>query len=231
MNTNSDQLHYSLITDIGGTNTRMQLISFTKKTTDPTVIKSHKYSTKEAKSLSECITDFLKDYKGKPEYPASAIIALAGAPFEGKVWLANAQHWPVLDEKEVAKEFEIKHVKFINDFVAIGYSMIEVDLEGIQTLFDVKPVEGATKIVAGAGTGLGECALLPQTKEGEVIYTVFGTEGGHKNFAPTTQDEWDYLNYCKKEDPFVRDQVGYLSTEKAFCGPGIPNIYRFLSKK
>jgi len=29
----------------------------------------------------------------------------------------------------------------------------------------------------------------------------------------------------------IKEKFGYLSTEKSFCGPGIPNIYRFFCWK
>jgi len=84
-------------------------------------------------------------------------------------------------------------------------------------------------IVTGPGTGMGECSLQPSGHGGS--YTVFGTEGGHKNFAPTSVTEWEYLNFVLEENPEIREKIGYLSTEKAFCGPGIPMIYKFFCKK
>jgi len=231
MTSQSENLVYSLIGDVGGTNTRLQLISFTSTSETPTEIKTHFYRTRGTSSLSECITDFLKEFKGTEKYPKNATLAVAGAPYEGKVTLPNAE-WPTLDEQELEKEFNISPFALINDFVAIGYSMIKLPKEDIVTLHEGKKSENATMIVAGPGTGMGECVIQPSaTVDGKASYHVFGTEGGHKNFAPTAKTEWEYLNFVLEEFPEIKEKFGYLSTEKAFCGPGLPNIYKFFCKK
>lgn len=221
---------YSLIGDVGGTNTRLQLISFTAKSEKPTDVKTRFYRTRDHASLTECIADFLSEYKGTEKYPHNATLAVAGAPYEGKVTLPNT-HWPTLDEAELSKEFEISPFVMINDFVAIGYSMLKIPKEDMIVLNEAKKSENATMIVTGPGTGMGECVIQPAIIDGQNTYTVFGTEGGHKNFAPTSKSEWEYLNYVLEENPEIKERIGYLSTEKAFCGPGIPNIYKFFCKK
>jgi len=158
-------------------------------------------------------------------------LAVAGAPYEGRVTLPNTE-WPTLDEKELEREFNISPFALINDFVAIGYSMIKLPKEEIVTFHEGKKSENATMIVAGPGTGMGECVIQPSgIIDGKANYHVFGTEGGHKNFAPTAKAEWEYLNFVLEEFPEIKEKFGYLSTEKAFCGPGIPNIYKFFCKK
>jgi len=231
MATGSENIIYSLIGDVGGTNTRLQLISFTKDSSSPQVIKTHFYKTQEAKSLSECLADFLKEFKNTEKYPQNATLAVAGAPYEGRVTLPNTP-WPTLDEKELEQEFQISPFALINDFVAIGYSMIKVPKEEIIVLKDAKKLNGATCVVAGPGTGMGECILQPcHHRGGQIGYNVFGTEGGHKNFAPASPLEWDYLNFICQEMPEYIEKFGYVSTERAFCGPGIPNMYKFFCKR
>jgi len=222
---------YSIISDVGGTNTRLQLISFNSTSSKPIEVKTHFYRTREQSSLSECITDFLQEFKGTEKYPKNSTLAVAGAPYEGKVTLPNAE-WPVLDEQELEKEFNISPFVLINDFVAIGYSMTKLPADQIVTLHQGKKASNSTMIVTGPGTGMGECIIQPSVNlDGEPSYNVFGTEGGHKNFSPTALLEWEYLNFVLDEFPDIREKFGYLSTEKAFCGPGIPNIYKFFCKK
>jgi len=230
MTSTTETQNYSLIGDVGGTNTRLQLISFTSTSEKPKEVKTQFYSTRESESLSYCITDFLNEYKGTEKYPQNATLAVAGAPYEGKVTLPNT-NWPTIDEHELGKEFNISPFTLINDFVAIGYAMLKIPKEDMIVYNDAKKSENATMIVTGPGTGMGECVIQPAVIEGRNSYTVFGTEGGHKNFAPTNKAEWDYLNYVLEENPEIKERIGYLSTEKAFCGPGIPNIYKFFCKK
>jgi glucokinase len=222
---------YSLIGDVGGTNTRLQLISFGSTCTKPVEVKTHFYRTREKASLSECILDFLQEFLGTEKYPKNATLAVAGAPYEGKVTLPNAE-WPTLDEQELEKEFKISPFALINDFVAIGYSMAKIPADQMITLHEGKKASNSTMIVTGPGTGMGECIIQPSANlDGKPSYTVFGTEGGHKNFSPTAMLEWEYLNFVLDEFPDIKEKFGYLSTEKAFCGPGIPNIYKFFCRK
>jgi len=231
MASGSEKVVYSLIGDIGGTNARFQLLSFKADDSKGTDVKTQFYKTKDYKSCSECIADFLKEFKDTEKYPQNAIVAVAGAPYEGKVQITNVE-WPVIDEQELSKEFQIQPFTLINDFVAIGYAMIKLNKEDYVVLNDAKRNETGAMIVAGPGTGMGECILQPSlTAEGRASYNVFGTEGGHKNFAPTSQIEWEYHNFVLEENPEIKERIGYLSTERSFCGPGIPNMYKFFCKK
>lgn len=227
----TNKIIYSLIGDIGGTNARLQLISFTKEAEHPTEIKSSFYRSRDFESLSECIQEFLEEFKDTEKYPKNATLAVAGAPYEGKVCLPNLD-WPVIEESELSKEFQIEPFCLINDFVAIGYSILNLAQEEITDVTKTKKSSTGTKIVTGPGTGMGECIIQSTLNDdGTPTQTVFGTEGGHKNFAPTSKIEWEYLNFVMDESPEIKEKIGYLSTEKAFCGPGIPTIYRFFCKK
>jgi glucokinase len=222
---------YSLIGDIGGTNARFQLITFSADSKEPTEVKSHFYKAKEFPSVKEIITDFLSEFKGTEKYPQNAAIGVAGAVFEGKCLITNLP-WPTMEEKDLEKEFNIKPVALINDFVAIGYSMKKIKPEEIVTLHEAKPTESGASIVAGPGTGMGECILQPFVdSHGKSGIQVLPTEGGHKNFSPTTETEWEYMNYVLKECPELKEKIGYLSTERSFCGPAIPNMYTFFCQK
>jgi glucokinase len=225
------RINYSLIGDIGGTNARLQLISFSKEDEHPTEIKSEFYRSRDFVSLSECIHMFLAEYKATEKYPHNATLAVAGAPYEGKVCLPNLD-WPIIDEAELTKEFEIEPFCLINDFVAIGYSILNLKPDEIINVTQAKKANIGTMIVTGPGTGMGECLIQATLNDdGTASHNVFGTEGGHKNFAPTSKIEWEYLNYVMEDNPEIKEKIGYLSTEKAFCGPGIPTIYRFFCKK
>jgi glucokinase len=226
MATGSETQVYSLIGDVGGTNTRLQLISYQSDSQKPTDVKTQFYKTREHASLKECIADFLKEFKGSEKYPQNATMAVAGAPYEGKVTLPNTT-WPTLDQDELSKEFQISPFSLINDFVAIGYAMLKLNQDDLIVLNEAKKSDKAAMIVTGPGTGMGECIIQPNNG----IHSVFGTEGGHKNFAPTSSLEWEYQNFVLEEYPEIKEKIGYLSTERAFCGPGIPNIYQFFCKK
>jgi len=227
----SDSCVCSLIGDIGGTNARLQLVSYRKENEYPIELKTIFYKTRDYTSLEACIHDFLAEFKNTEQYPHNATLAVAGAPYERKVTLPNL-NWPTLDEESLEKEFNITPFALINDFVAIGYSMIKIPDEDLLEVIKAKKQPNATRIVAGPGTGLGECVIMVNKGHGNSdVHNVFGTEGGHKNFAPTSKMEWEYASYVLEEVEEIKEKFGYLSTEKSFCGPGIPNIYHFFCWK
>ena len=70
-----------------------------------------------------------------------------------------------------------------------------------------------------AGTGLGEALLFWDGAS----YHAQPTEGGHCSFAPTTADEDGLLAYMRKQ------LGGHVSVERVLSGPGLFNIWRYLS--
>jgi len=186
---------YSLIADVGGTNCRLQLIKFHKNDSKPNDVKTEFYKTKDFKTFRDCLKEFLKDLEGSDKYPHNATLAIAGAPFNNKVNMVNTD-WPEIDGDSLGKEFNIHPFRLINDFEAVGYSMFKIPKESLKQINEVEPLEGKPKAVAGSGTGLGVCILNPtEDKDGNIKYYVCPTEGGHKDFAPTEQIDFDYLQF------------------------------------
>ena len=73
--------------------------------------------------------------------------------------------------------------------------------------------------ILAPGTGLGQ-AYMPVTDEG--TYYPLPSEGGHVEFAPKTDLEFDLLKYMQRK---LKKRV---SIERVLCGPGLVNIYNFL---
>lgn len=187
---------YSLIADVGGTNARMQLIKFQQDAKIPDTVASTFFKTEDFSSFRDIVKAFLKDFEGTEKYPHNATLAIAGAIFDNKLRMANLPHWPEMDGDALGKEFNIWPFKFINDFEAIGYSLLKIPQQNLVQLNSVQPVIGRPMAVVGSGTGLGECVLNPGIgPDGSVQYIVCPTEGGHKDFAPTDQTDFDYLQY------------------------------------
>jgi len=60
---------------------------------------------------------------------------------------------------------------------------------------------------------------------------VKGTEAGHSTFAPGNELEWEFSKYYLEKMADEKKEGQYMETEKAFCGPSIPWIYKFLCEK
>ena len=200
--------------DIGGTNTRLQLTQFNKDDSWK-ALHHQSYPCQDYPSLHDIIKDFLVQGKCSAKDIASVCFAVAGPIIEGQAQFTNLP-WFV-DEQRLQETFNFKKVKLINDFEANGYGIETLTADDLYVLQAGEPIPHAPKSIIGAGTGLG-VALLHWTGQD---YHVAATEGGHVDFAPTTEQQMELLNYLQKK--FHR-----VSAERVASGSGIENIYKFV---
>lgn len=124
-------------------------------------------------------------------------------------------------------QFRMAKVRLVNDFVANGYGLLTLDhAKECICLQKGEYMEGAPKACVGAGTGLGECFSTAAPEPG-ASYETFPSEGGHAEFAPRNDLEMELLNFLKKKF----EQKHRVSVERVVSGPGLANIYEFLSSK
>jgi len=211
--------------DIGGTNSRFQLWSLSSEV----CLSEKKYQSNKFKDLSAIVLAFLEEIKDtrKGAWPVSCVLGIAGPVKNNTGALTNVAHWPVLKGSEMSKELKMD-VTLINDFVAVGYGVLDLDVSDIKHVELLNDKVGAKQdpnaVIGciGAGTGLGEAFLVWTGEE----YTAVGTEGGHTEFAPQTELEWRLLQYVKQ-----RLRLSHVSVERLVSGLGIPFIYEFLCKE
>ena len=77
--------------------------------------------------------------------------------------------------------------------------------------------------VIGAGTGLGEVFMTPRGGDG--VYEAWPSEGGHVEFAPRNELEFECLQFIKQK------LGGRVSVERVVSGTGLVNVYEFLRSK
>ncbi len=150
----------------------------------------------------------------------SACIAVAGPVVntpQGKQ-RAKVTNLPwVLDTEELARALHIPRVKLINDFQGVGYGVEALSENDVVTLQTGNAQPCGTRIVLGAGTGLGAALLVWQQGRYEVI----ASELGHTNFAPADAKQIALLHY-------LRRQFDAVSWEHVLSGPGLVRLHRFL---
>lgn len=123
-----------------------------------------------------------------------------------------------LEEKELCQTLDLKVVRLINDFEAIGYGVDTLQPQDYHVLQKGEERLTRPKAMIGAGTGLGVALAIP-SKSG---YRVMPTEGGHVDFAPTDDVQIELLKYLRKKWHRV-------SAERLASGQGIFNIYKFVT--
>lgn len=213
--------------DIGGTKTILNLVDATSGSNRAgTVLKNlyaSRYASADFPDLVPMVCKFLHEAEqelGTLPKPAKACFAIAGPVVNGTSKLTNLS-WS-LEAPRLSEALEIPQISLINDFEAVGYGVLGLEPSDLHTLQAGVPRFDAPMAVIGAGTGLGEGFIINQGGE----YRVYGSEGGHADFAPRTQLEFQLLRYLVERYGLER-----VSIERVVSGQGIVSIYQFLSDR
>lgn len=201
-----------LIGDIGGTKTLLNLMEISPNFEEVNIIKKGLYSSQNYSSFSLIVQEFLDNH-----VVDKICIAIAGPVIDNTCRLTNLNWY--LQGEELAKKFNCKRVSILNDFAAVSYGVLTLKESDLVTLQIGEKQDNSPRGVIGAGTGLGQSFLV----KFEDKYQVFSTEGGHTDFAPKNELEWQLLNYLKQQLKLDR-----VSVERVVSGQGIVCIYQFL---
>ncbi|MBW2466265.1 MAG: glucokinase, partial [Deltaproteobacteria bacterium] len=197
--------------DIGGTKTDLALYSPEKGPLQPLLKAS--YPSNNYPGLDAIIKEFLSQTEISA---AEACFGVAGPVRDGRAVITKLPWQP--DTRMLQSSHNFSKVTLINDLVATGYAiphLSESDLFIINEGICIN--EGSIGIIA-PGTGLGEAIF---TWEGS-RYTPVPSEGGHTDFAPTTDTETALLTYMKSK-------YGHVSYDRVCSGRGLPDIYDFIN--
>lgn len=204
--------------DIGGTKTILRLAQ--AEGDRPIPLHQQQYASGDYADLAPMVHRFLQDAEaaiGTVPPPQTACFAIAGPVVHNTSSLTNLS-WS-LDGDRLAQELHLDKVLLINDFAAVGYGVLGLEETDLCTLQAGNPDPTAPIAIIGAGTGLGQGFLLPSDQG----YRVFPSEGGHADFAPRSELEFQLLKYLLE-----KYQVTRISVERVVSGQGIAAIYQFL---
>ncbi|MGB3613614.1 MAG: glucokinase [Elainellaceae cyanobacterium] len=208
--------------DIGGTKTILRLVQASAGEAEPSLETIHEaqYASGEYPDLAPIVQQFYEETRAATSVvpqPERACFAIAGPVANNTSSLTNLS-W-MLESDRLEKTLKIPHVELINDFAAVGYGVVALKQLDLHTLQDVPPQTNAPVAVIGAGTGLGQGFLVPCNGR----YSVFPSEGGHADFAPRSELEFQLLLYLRDKFSITR-----ISAERVVSGQGIVAIYQFL---
>lgn len=200
--------------DIGGTKTILRLVK-TLEMGELQTLYEERYPSRNFPDLVPMVQQFLAT--AKTPRPQKACFAIAGPVVNNTAKLTNLTWF--LDAQRLEQELEIACISLINDFAAVGYGVLGLQPADLYTLQPGKHQPSAPIAVIGAGTGLGQGFLIQQGDS----YQVFGSEGGHADFAPRLELEFQLLKYLLDKHDIQR-----ISVERVVSGQGIVAIYQFL---
>jgi len=145
-------------------------------------------------------------------------LALAGSVSAHTAVLPNID-WDI----RPSDAFGFHHLYLLNDFVAQGYALAAGDaLDPLETVREGKPELQGVRVLVGAGTGLGHCALFPTGEVGHsgVPFRVAGSEAGHCTFSFQGEREREIESRWLK-----RTGKTWLSNDDVVSGPGLVNLH------
>jgi len=198
--------------DIGGTKTQVAL--FAVRSGRLRAVAQQTFASKAYPGLEPVLKEFLA---GRKVSIARACFGIAGPLVDGQVKTPNLP-W-VVRAARIAKTLRLKSVTLLNDLEATAYGTFVLQPKDLFTLNRGKIRRPGNKVLIAAGTGLGQSTLYDDGRS----YHPSASEGGHGDFAPRSETEIELLRYLAAE-------FGHVSYERVVSGPGIGNIYRFLSQ-
>jgi glucokinase len=200
--------------DIGGTKTILRLVELSE-TLELKTLYEESFRSGDFPDLVPIVQKFLSTANSST--PEKACFAIAGPVVENTAKLTNLAWF--LDTNRLTQELGILSISLINDFAAVGYGIFGLTKQDLLTLQVGKYQPAAPMAVIGAGTGLGQGFLIKQDHQ----YQVFSSEGGHADFAPRNELEFQLLKYLVDKHNIQR-----VSVERVVSGLGITSIYQFL---
>lgn len=204
---------YSLVADIGGTNTRVALAEGTRLLSDTV----RKYRNADYPGLETVLRRFIEDEGGVD--CKGACVAVAGPVRDGVGILTNL-NWQI-DRDTLARATGAEKVAILNDLQAQGHALEHLAAENLRQIIPSPDhSDQAARLVIGVGTGFN-AAPVYTTAIGKLVTP---SEAGHANMPIRTEAE---LRLCQ----FVETAHGFPAIEDVLSGRGLERIYAWLGSE
>ena len=197
---------FALVADIGGTNARFALADLGTLA----LSEIHQVRCAEHPNLEVALCDYIGRLKAPP---VEASIAVAAPVTGADVKLTNST-WS-FTAPGLCRKAGLARVHVLNDFEALALSLPYLTDGELHRVGGEAPLDHATKLVLGPGTGLGVAGL---TWSGERWVALPG-EGGHMTLGAGNERQLALLERVRKG----RD---HLSAERVLSGPGLAEVYQ-----
>jgi len=196
--------------DLGGTKTALAIVNIGP--TRLSVERLKTYASGDYPGLEEIVEDFLAAERSRPK---TAGFGVAGPVRAGSARITNLP-WRI-ETQTLSRRTGVRPIALHNDFVSAAMGLRFLRPAQIATLARGRPEPGGPIAILGAGTGLGQAAIVRLRDRENVV----PSEGGHADFGPASEIQLRLSAHLRRE-------FGRTSRERVLSGPGLVHIYQFL---
>jgi glucokinase len=202
--------------DVGGTKCNLAL--FAEANGRLNVVFRQRFASKDFSKFELIVKEFAR--QAAPHIGNEQVLAagfgVAGPVINNRIHATNLP-W-VIDADILSESLKVRPIILMNDLGATGHSLGHLPADEFSVLNVGEPVQGGTRALLAAGTGLGESILFWDGHR----YHVVPSEGGHSDFAPHTPQQIELLKFMSHRYPQV-------SWELILSGRGFRTLHEFLS--
>ena len=209
--------------DLGGTKTLLCIY----EEIDGQLRQAHanRYRSADWHDLESMLRHFLDQTPDNLPTPVSGCIAVAGPVHQGRAKLTNLP-WQ-MTEQSLSEVTGVQQLELVNDFAVLIHGLahfsdqqqLVLQLGRDRSTPAAAGADNGPVAILGAGTGLGMARGLP-TAGG---WLAIPSEGGHREFAPRSDAEWELAQWLKQDLGLQR-----LSIERIVSGTGLGHVMNWL---
>ncbi|WP_127900277.1 glucokinase [Solirhodobacter olei] len=204
---------YSLVADIGGTNTRVALAEGTAL--KPGSIR--RYRNTDFPGLESVIRRYIEEEEGVD--CAGACVAAAGPVRDGVAHMTNLD-WTI-EPAMLARAAGAEKVAILNDLQAQGHALGALAPESLRPVVEgPQAAAHAAKLVIGVGTGFN-AAPVHEAPGGRIVAA---SECGHVNMPVRTEADLRLAH-------FVETAHGFPGVEDVLSGRGLERLYAWVASE
>jgi len=196
--------------DIGGTNTRLAI--GTLGADGLQIDHRETFSSPGHDGLASIIERF----SPAQQAPLDAAAFGVAGPVKHGVCRTTNLPWEI-SQQQLAKQLQLDAVYLLNDLEAMAWGIGNLAADEQISLQAGAAEDNGNRAVIAAGTGLGQAGLYCDAGH----YRPFATEGGHADFAPRSERDWQLLQYLQQRHTHV-------SWERLVSGPGLVTLHEFV---
>jgi len=200
-----------LLADLGGTNTRVGLGNKAGLIPDS----ARSYANAGFDGLAPLLQTYLDDAKAEN---IAALCAGVAGPVMGESAQLTNHNW-LIESSALRSATGVSDVYLLNDLQAQGYALDDLSAGRVTPLITgAQADKTATRLVMGLGTGCN-VAVVHCTPQGLFVPPA---EGGHATLPHCDGDLGALIAHLGHDNP-------HRPIESALSGPGLQNIYRWLT--